>query len=596
MLPVFACHWSYRPHFASNPDDPQRKTTWESMIVLDPAPMSPDNKSCMAAFRSHAVAELASQLRFTPYDKRVSQLAAAEEFLYAIDPCRNYPLDFVTERITGYRPKSPAIDLIHGRNLQHDIGLLMEDVSQTLAACAADAAEPVLMIDELASQLNIASKTLQRWRRRGLPARYFIFPDGKQRIGFFLSSVERFMRVHANEPADSAPARGRTREMTREALLHNARRLAAQGCWVEEIGRRLSGRFGCSQLAILSHLRSDDLAGASHRGAADLAPPGPEEAVRVRVLRAIRHGVPLRRVAHRTGLSRYGVYRIIMDRRLTRLVARNVRFIDDSLYHQADAADAIRAIASQNVIAAPVDPEAQRIPRDLPPYLQELYRTPLLSPQQERATFIEYNYRKFCFAAARRQLDPILGHHRNLTQVERLAAQAAEVRNRLIAANLRLVVSVARKHLRSPLSLMDLVSEGNITLMRAVESFDTHRGHRFSTYATFALMRGFARQIPQMLCQVGTLGLERSQIAAITDPAAQRTQEILETRETVASLLKQLEPRERDVLAGCFGLGAQPGPQTCQEIGQRLGISRQRVRQIQQTAMEKLRSFEGGGL
>lgn len=548
----------------------------------------------MAEFRSHALAELASQMRFTPHNKRVSQLAAAEEFLYAIDSCRNYPLDFVTERITGYRPKSPAMDLIHGRNLQHDIGLLMEDVSGTLAACAADAAEPVLTIDELALRLNIASKTLQRWRRRGLPARYFVFPDGKQRIGFFLSSVERFMRSHANEPATPAPACGRKREMTSEALARNARRLATQGCWAEEIARRLAGRFGCSQLAVLSHLQTDELASASHGVRADLATPSPAEAVRHRVLRALRHGVSLGRVAARTRLSKYGVYRIMMDRRLAKLAARNVRFIDDPLYHQADAADAIRAIATQNAIDGPMDCEVQRIPRDLPPYLQELYRIPLLSPQQERATFIEYNYRKFCFAAGRRQLDPILAHHRNLDRVERLAAEAAEVRNRLIAANLRLVVSVARKHLRSPLSLMDLVSEGNITLMRAVESFDTHRGHRFSTYATFALMRGFARQIPQILWDLGTLGLERPQIAAITDSAAQRTQEILETRETVASLLKRLEPRERDVLAGCFGLGTRPGPQTCQEIGERLGISRQRVRQIQQTAMEKLRSVDSG--
>ena len=550
----------------------------------------------MAEFRSHFLAELASQMRFTPHDKRLEQLAAAEEFLYAVDPRRNYPLDFITERITSYRPKSPTIDLVHGRDLQHDVGLLLETVSLTLALSSADAAEPVLMIDELSARLNIASKTLQRWRRRGLPARYFMFPDGKQRIGFFLSSVERFMRSHAQQPETSAPAGGRVRELTGESLARNARRLATQGAWAEEIARRLAGRFGCSPLAVLSHLQTDALSGAAHCGPAGLAPAAPAEAVRHRVVRAIGHGVSLSRVARRAGLSTYGVYRVLMDHRLARLAARNVNFVDDPLYHQSDAANAIRAIASQNPLPDPVDREATRVPRDLPPYLRELYRTPLLSPQQERATFIEYNYHKFRFAQARRQLDPTRAHRRQVEEAEQLADAAAEVRNRLIAANLRLVVSVARKHMRVPLSLMDLVSEGNITLMRAVESFDTHRGHRFSTYATFALMRGFARQIPQMLWQRRTSSLDESNVVTITDSRAERTQELTETRETVASLLKRLEPRERDVLAGCFGLGAQAGPQTCQEIGDRLGISRQRVRQIQQAAMEKLRCVEGGEL
>lgn len=563
-------------------------------MVLDPAAVRPDNCMGMAEFRSQYLAELASQMRFTPHDKRLEQLAAAEEFLYAVDPCRNYPLDFITERITGYRPKSPAIDLVQGRNLQHDVGLLLETVSLTLALTAADASEPVLMIDELASRLNIATKTLQRWRRRGLPARYFVFPDGKQRIGFFLSSVERFMRSHADEPEASAGGCGK--EMTGEALVRNARRLAAQGCWAEEIARRLAGRFGCSPLAVLSHLRKENLSDVLQAGIADRAPAGPAEAVRHRVLRAVRHGVSLRRIARRTGLSSYGVYRIVMDHRLARLAARNVHFVDDPLYHQADAAEAIRVIASQDPLPEPIDREATRVPRDLPPYLRELYRTPLLSPQQERATFLEYNYHKFRFAQARRQLDPTRARRRQVEEAEHLAGAAAEVRNRLIAANLRLVVSVARKHMRAPLSLMDLVSEGNITLMRTVESFDTGRGHRFSTYATFALMRGFARQIPQMLWQRRTSGLDQPSLTAITDSRAERTQDLLETRETVASLLRRLEPRERDVLTGCFGLGVHAGPQTCQQIGDRLGISRQRVRQIQQIAMEKLRCAQSSGL
>src|SRR4029078_6446317 len=76
---------------------------------------------------------------------------------------------------------------------------------------------------------------------------------------------------------------------------------------------------------------------------------------------------------------------------------------------------------------------------------------------------------------------------------------AIAVKNQIVQANLRLVVSVARKHLRPGLSLMELISDGNLTLKRAVQGLGPHRGYRFSTYATLALMKGFARSVPQML-------------------------------------------------------------------------------------------------
>src|SRR6185437_10686494 len=88
---------------------------------------------------------------------------------------------------------------------------------------------------------------------------------------------------------------------------------------------------------------------------------------------------------------------------------------------------------------------------------------------------------------------------RYLNLLDAHARRANDVKNQIVRANLRLVVSIARKHLRPNLSLMELISDGNITLMRAVESFDVHKGYRFSTYATLALMKGFARSVPEML-------------------------------------------------------------------------------------------------
>ena len=114
----------------------------------------------------------------------------------------------------------------------------------------------------------------------------------------------------------------------------------------------------------------------------------------------------------------------------------------------------------------------QRPPRDLPPYLRCLYDLPLLRPEQERYLFRQYNYLKYRADRLRKKLD--LNHIRSaqLRQTERILAQAEAVKNRIIRANLRLVVSIAKKHAGGPMTLFELISDGNVSLMRAVEKFD----------------------------------------------------------------------------------------------------------------------------
>ena len=81
--------------------------------------------------------------------------------------------------------------------------------------------------------------------------------------------------------------------------------------------------------------------------------------------------------------------------------------------------------------------------------------------------------------------------------VERLLVQADAVKNQITRANLRLVVSIAKKHLAGPQTLFELISNGNVSLMRAIEKFDCARGFKFSTYASWAIMKNFARSVPR---------------------------------------------------------------------------------------------------
>jgi hypothetical protein len=138
---------------------------------------------------------------------------------------------------------------------------------------------------------------------------------------------------------------------------------------------------------------------------------------------------------------------------------------------------AIEAIASQDELPAPRSAEENRIPRDLPPYLADLYRTPLLTPSRERALFLKFNFHKMQFVQARRKLDPQFARLRDLNVMEaHLAPRGGhEERHRPREP------AAGRQH--SPastcgpgLSLMELISDGNLTLMRAVEGFDVHAG------------------------------------------------------------------------------------------------------------------------
>ena len=544
--------------------------------------------SGMARFRLDSLASLARQMAFAPRAKRLVQLCAAEQLLLRLEPGRAYPPGYVIHAITSYRPKAadvPDAELLAGEALQHDLGLLIETVSDGMDLGVLEVEEPILRIEDVSSRFGVTSKTIQRWRRRGLPARRFIFEDEKKRIGFRLSCVEQFISAQvgaSRQPAGMEPLS----VAEQEQCIGQARRLAGAGHCRRELIRRVARRMGRSSLAVLHTLEhhdrfSDDpvLSGAAEPVTASEAE---------RFVRLHEAGRPMAEFAAVAGRPRSAVYRAIMEARAEKLAAATVKYHDDALYHDDPhaAEEHLRDLVRQAEQALPEKPAAElkRIPRGLPPYLAELYRTPLLSPGLERALFLLFNFHKCCFAELRGRLDPHLCRRRDLDRLERHLRLARKIKNRIVTANLRLVVSVARKHLRRELDLMELVSDGNIVLMRAVEGFDVHRGFRFSTYATFALMKGFARSVPEMQAA-------RAQAAsALAEEISQRDESYgrIGDRDQLEALLEGLSEQERRVVAAHYGLGDRDGV-TLENLSKSLGVTKHRIRQIEQSALGKLR-------
>ena len=106
---------------------------------------------------------------------------------------------------------------------------------------------------------------------------------------------------------------------------------------------------------------------------------------------------------------------------------------------------------------------------------------------------------------------------RLMDRIENLYEESVATKNQIISANLRLVVSIAKRYIGPAEDFFELVSDGNLSLIRAVEKFDVSRGNRFSTYATWAIMKNFARTIPAVLRHRDRFRTSHSEVFSTTE-------------------------------------------------------------------------------
>lgn len=193
--------------------------------------------------------------------------------------------------------------------------------------------------------------------------------------------------------------------------------------------------------------------------------------------------------------TRTSVYRVINESCAEKVVQKKL----DYMHHESFDDPSV-----EEAYLAPMSGEAEfeaahdnmKPPRDVPPELASLYEWPLLTKEQEQHMFRQMNYLKYKLHQLKESIDPASVRVSELKQIDELQAKIKWVRDRLINCNMRLVASIAKQHAGQTENLFDLISDGNESLMRAVEKFNYAFGNKFSTYATWAIRKNFARSIP----------------------------------------------------------------------------------------------------
>ena len=286
---------------------------------------------------------------------------------------------------------------------------------------------------------------------------------------------------------------------------------------------------------------------------------------------------------------------------LKRVLTEKYEYVDCGEFHQADPAARQAIFDDAPAIPTPDTSWYHPVMDNLTDSRQNKnVKTVLLTAKEERVLFMQFNYCRFMVCRIRDEVqdqdavDPDMA--RELLEWH---DKAEAYRDQIAQTNLALVLAMAKRTRMSEVDFADLVSEGNMALLRAIDKFDVSRGFKFSTYACRAILKAFSRMGVK-------LSRYRQLFPTDFDPALEKS-DFLETKraehedDCVDELKRimqdnraELSQIEAEVIEHRFGINApvgeeEPQPLTLEQVGKIIGVTKERVRQIQNKALEKIR-------
>ena len=215
-----------------------------------------------------------------------------------------------------------------------------------------------------------------------------------------------------------------------------------------------------------------------------------------------------------------------------------------------------------------------------------------LDPERAAAIFRQMNLAFFAADQLRKTVDAEHADESQLVEIERLICRGEELRNGLAIVFTTLSYSIAKSFVTRRFPLDELVSEAQATLLYAISKFNPDRGFRFSTYATHAIRRCLTRFVMRVHNRPElTVDWQQAEPLELRRWSYDYEQYVTRSIRQIDILLSKLTARERYIVRSRFGWGRDFSPSTLQALADELGVSRERVRQVESRALDKLRQW-----